>query len=155
MNYLEALAAEYYAYTGYFVRSNVRTRKRPRGGYDIEMDVLAFMPNTQKLVHVETSGMADTWKRQREKFIEKKFCVTREEYEEQLGCAVYTIQKVVILGWAKTEEPYFDGDIEILSIPAFVRRIKEALKDKHPLKEIVPEHYPLLRSMQMVLHYGK
>ena len=40
MNFLEHLAAEWFEYSGSFVRSNVRTRKRAKGGYDCELDVL-------------------------------------------------------------------------------------------------------------------
>ena len=58
MNFLESLAAEYYEYTGYYVRSNIKARKRTLGGWDAELDVLAFMPATKELLHIETSGDA-------------------------------------------------------------------------------------------------
>jgi len=35
MNFLEGLAAEWYSYSGYFVRTNIKTRKRPKGGYEV------------------------------------------------------------------------------------------------------------------------
>ncbi len=44
MNFLEQLVAEWYAYKGYFVRTNIKFGKRIRGGYEGEMDVVAFDP---------------------------------------------------------------------------------------------------------------
>jgi hypothetical protein len=41
MNFLETLVAEWYQYTGHLVRTNPRTRKRARGGWDVELDVSA------------------------------------------------------------------------------------------------------------------
>jgi hypothetical protein len=35
MNFLELLAAEYYEYIGYYVRSNIKARKRNLGGWDV------------------------------------------------------------------------------------------------------------------------
>ena len=52
MNFLETLVAEWYEYTGYFVRTNPRTRKRAKGGWDVELDVLAFAPGDQRLIHI-------------------------------------------------------------------------------------------------------
>ena len=40
MNYLEQLAAEWYEYSGYFVRTNVRARKRKMGGIKNSMSWL-------------------------------------------------------------------------------------------------------------------
>jgi hypothetical protein len=45
MNHLEALAAEWLNYNHYFVRSGVKVGKRARGGWDGELDVVAFHPS--------------------------------------------------------------------------------------------------------------
>lgn len=58
-NYLEQLVAEWYEYQGYFVRRNILVGKRDKGGHECELDVVAFNPETQHLVHVEPS-MAPT-----------------------------------------------------------------------------------------------
>ena len=52
-NHLEELVAECYQLQGYFVRRNVQVGKRLQGGYECELDVVAFHPGLQKLVHVE------------------------------------------------------------------------------------------------------
>jgi hypothetical protein len=155
MNYLEALAAEFYEFTGHFVRSNVRTRLRKQGGYDVEMDVLAYLPKDKALIHIETSGAATTWARERETLIKKKFGIKNDEYEKELGCEISSIHKMMVIGWAKTIDPFDDGGIEIVPIPAFMRKIANELRQMNPMKKVIPEQYPLLRSIQMALHYGK
>ena len=54
-NHLEQLIAEWYEFKGYFVRRNVHVGKRTKGGYDCELDVVAFNPCEKKLVHIEPS----------------------------------------------------------------------------------------------------
>jgi len=39
MNYLEQLVAEWYEFNGYVVRRDVLVGRRPRGGYERELDV--------------------------------------------------------------------------------------------------------------------
>ena len=73
MNFLEQLVAEWYEYEGYFVRSNVRARKRAKGGWDAELDVLAYDPSNLTLLHVETSGDAASWAERKLRFRTKKF----------------------------------------------------------------------------------
>ena len=153
MNHLETLVAEFYEYTGHFVRRNVRSGKRARGGYDVEMDVLAYLPDTKELIHIETSGAATTWKRQREIILKKKFDVFKEKYEQELKCKISQVKKVIIIGWAKTGSIVFDGKIEVIPIPAFLKKVAEELGKNKPSRGIVPEHYPLLRSIQLALYY--
>lgn len=42
MNFLEQLAGEWFTYKGYFVRTNIKRNKRSKGGWDNELDVLAY-----------------------------------------------------------------------------------------------------------------
>lgn len=71
MNHLEQLVAEWYEFQGYFVRRNVMVDPRPRGGYECELDVVAFHPGKQHLVHLEPSLDADSWQRREERFAKK------------------------------------------------------------------------------------
>lgn len=155
MNFLEELAAEWYEYSGYFVRTNVRARKREKGGFGAELDVLAYRPKTQELVHVETSGDADSWAERRRRFLEKKFNFSLAEYRDLLGCDIAVLECVAIVGWsssAKCDLNWGDG-IKVKLIPEFLREIAGVLKQRDPWHEAVPEGYPILRSMQMVVGY--
>src|SRR5262249_49187492 len=75
-NHLEELVAEWYQLQGYFVRRNVQVGKRLQGGYECELDVVAFHPARQKLVHVEPSLDADKWEKREQRYA-KKFAAGR------------------------------------------------------------------------------
>jgi hypothetical protein len=156
MNFLESLVAEWYDYRGYFVRSNSRTRKRQKGGYDVELDVLAFSPSDQRLIHIETSGDANSWQERKERFLKKKFILSREEYESLIGTRVHTIEKIAIVGWNSTKSDLNWGDdIKVVLIPQLLEEITTKLRETSPLKQAVPESFPLLRAMQMALAFKK
>ena len=101
MNYLEQLAAEWYRFSGYFVRNNVRARKRSKGGWDRELDALAYKPDTGELIHIETSGSAESVKEHIQSF-NKKFDFNHEEYESIIGTKVKELNLVAIFGWSRT-----------------------------------------------------
>jgi len=60
-NFLEELVAEWLEYKGYIVKRNERVGRRAAGGHEGELDVVAFNPKTNHLIHVETSTDADSW----------------------------------------------------------------------------------------------
>jgi len=66
-NHLEQLVAEWYEFRKYFVRRNINVGKRPQGGYECELDIVAFHPELKKIAHIETSLDADSWKEREEK----------------------------------------------------------------------------------------
>jgi len=76
-NFLEQLVAEWYEIQGYFVRRNVKVGRRPKGGWDGELDVVAFHPRKKHLIHIEPSTDALPWG-QRQKRFEKKFDAGRK-----------------------------------------------------------------------------
>jgi hypothetical protein len=71
-NHLEELVAEWYQLDGFFVRRNVQVGKRERGGYECELDIVAFHPKTRRLVHVEPSLDSDKWEKREQRY-KKKF----------------------------------------------------------------------------------
>ena len=156
MTFLGQLVAEWYEYEGHFVRSNVKARKRAKGGFDVELDVLAYDLSDNTLLHVETSGDADSWTERKRRFLTKKFILTRKEYESIIGCKVNKIRKIAIVGYARSTKANLNWgqDIEVVLIPGFMKQIAERLCSQHPTHEAVPEGFPLLRAMQTVLAYG-
>ena len=70
-NFLEELVAEWYEYQEYFVRRNVLVGKRVRGGYESELDVVAFHPTKKHLVHIETSMDTQSWEQREQRFAKK------------------------------------------------------------------------------------
>jgi len=155
MNFLETLASEWYAYQGYFVRTNIKANRRPNGGYDNEIDVLAFLPGDGKLVHLETSWDALTWEKREERYLSKKYVFSVEQYEEIVGTKLVGIQKRAVIGTSKTQPKTIWGDdIEVITVPNFINEIATEMRPRHPLKDVVPETYPCLRSIQFALSYG-
>ena len=156
MNFLESLAAEWYEYNGYFVRSNSRTHKRKKGGWDVELDVLAYSPSDQRLIHIETSGDANSWQERKDRFLKKKFILPRKEYELLIGSRIGTLEKIAIVGWRSTKSDlHWKNDIKVVLIPQFLEEITTKLRDTSPFTQAVPENFPLLRAMQMALAFEK
>lgn len=93
MNFLEQLAAEYYEYIGYFVRTNIKARKRSKGGWDSELDVLAFLPSKHELIHLEISSDSDSWNERKKRFL-RKFDLSKQEYQEILGVEILSLKKL-------------------------------------------------------------
>jgi hypothetical protein len=157
MNFLESLVAEWYEYNGYFVRTNPRARKRSKGGWDIELDVLIYSPADLSLIHVETSGDANSWQERKDRFLKKKFILSHREYESLIGFKVDKIKKIAIVGWSSSTRADLNwgNDIQVILIPHFLEEIAKKLKGTNPMQEAIPEGFPLLRSMQMALAFSK
>ena len=155
MNFLEQLAAEWYEYSGYFVRTNVRARKRSQGGWEAELDVLAFLPSNKELIHIETSGDADSWAERKKRFLNKKFVFNNSEYEEMIGSSLSMIKRIAIAGWTRSSKSdlKWEEGIEVLLIPEFLSRIMAGLHSHDFMREAVPENYQILRTIQMVHEY--
>lgn len=147
MNFLESLAAEWYSYQKYFIRTNVRVMKREKGGWGGELDILAYSPKENKFIHIETSGDALRLK-DREARIRKKFDLPHKEYERNFHQKVDAIKKIAIVGFGKRSKSKW-GDIEVKTIREFMLEIWKELSSKSFIHESVPENFPLLRTIQM------
>jgi hypothetical protein len=156
MNFLEQLVAEWYEYTGHFVRTNIRAQKREKGGWDVELDVLAYSPSNQELLHIETSGDANSWAERKQRFLEKKFTLSKQDYEEILECKINSVQRIAIVGYSRSTRANLEwGEgIEVKLIPKFLDEIVAILRQRDWMREAVPERYTILRAMQMVLTYS-
>lgn len=159
MNFLEQLVAEWYEDQGYFIRRNVKIGKRSKGGYEGEIDVLAFDFERKQVVHVETSTDADSWKTRVKKF-EKKFTVADKHYKDifsRLGLPddVSVIKKVIAGVGKKRGEGSLGRNIQLVSIREFMAEVNETMMKRDPMKNAVPENLGLLRAIQFSAFYGK
>lgn len=154
MNFLEELVAEWYEYSGYFVRRNLKFGKLTKGGYTGEIDIAAFDPAERTLVHIEVSSDTYSWKKRTQRF-RKKFADAAKHYDEVLPFEKTGVQKKAIVGFAKQprSKPDFGKDVEIVSVRDFVDQVSKHLKSKDVDRDVVPEGFPLLRAMQFALHY--
>ncbi|MFH0770326.1 MAG: hypothetical protein V1926_03020 [Candidatus Peregrinibacteria bacterium] len=152
-NHLEQLVAEWYQLQGFFVRRNVQVGKRPQGGYECELDVVAFHPVLKHLVHVEPSLDCDTWQRREERY-RKKFDAGRRHIPslfagfnlptefEQIALFVYGGGKRTTLAGGR-----------VMFIKDFMQEILNSIRTRKVGSAAIPEDYPLLRSLQFAAQY--
>ena len=151
MNYLEQLLSEWYQYKGYFVRQNVRVGKRKEGGYAGELDIVALNTKTNHLVHLEPSSDTDSWDK-RETRYERKFRVAKEFIPtifEGIEKLPELEQKAIFLFGAKSRETIGGGEVVLVS--EIMKEIYGYLKNKSVQNEIVPENFPLIRTIQIFI----
>jgi hypothetical protein len=155
-NFLEQLVAEWHEYRGYFVRRNVPVGKRAKGGYECELDIVAFNPEKRHLVHLEPSMDADSWET-RERRFHLKFEAGRRHIPRLFpGVDVpEEIEQIAIFASAsKVNHPTVGGG-KVLLVSDLMREIMEDLGDKKIAENAVPEHHSLLRTLQFVVEYRK
>lgn len=151
MNFLEQLVAEWYSYQGYFVRTNVRIGKRTAGGFAGEMDVIAFQPKTNVLVHLETSSDAESWGQRKARF-QKKFQTAAKYYKSEFKFKIAHIEQIVVVSYSSPKKgTEFINQIKLLPFSDLMANIKAELVKRTNSKAIVPEIYPLLRAIQVAL----
>ncbi len=151
MNHLEKLVRQFYQWRGYIVCGNVKVGALPRGGWEGELDVVAYHPQVGHLIHLEPSLDADSWHR-RELRLRKKFEAGRryicQDVFPWLDPAT-PIEQVAILATATKRE--LSGG-RVISIDEFVATVKDAVLKRGPLRtNAIPEEYDLLRILQLAL----
>lgn len=153
-NYLEQLIAEWYEYKGYFVRRNVLVGKRAKGGYECELDVVAFHPEAKHLVHLEPSMDANSWA-EREKRYQRKFDAGRKHIPQLFeGIEIPTeIEQIAVLVFASKANRGTLGGGRLMLIDELLQEIFRELRDKHLASSAIPEHLTVLRSFQFVAEY--
>lgn len=151
MNYLEELVAEWYEFKGYFVRRNVRVGKRAKGGYEGELDVVAFHPETRHLVHIEPSMDALSWKKREERF-RKKF-KAGQKYIPGLFRGLDVpgrMDQIALLQFASKRGRSTLGGGRLMLVSELLVEILTELRGRSVASHAVPEDKPILRTLQFV-----
>jgi len=152
-NYLVQLAAEWYEFQGYLVRRNVAVTGAGKTAL-IELDVLAQHPDSGEYVHLEASMDSDAWHK-REKRFRLKFRAG-QAYVAQIGKRLKkkpVLHQRALLGYARAARRRSLGGGELMLMPQFLHEIIESLSAQRLDRRIVPEHLPLLRTLQFVSEY--
>lgn len=155
-NFLEELVAEWYAYKGYFLVRNRKVGPRARGGYECELDVVAFKPKTKHLVHIEPSTASGSWV-DLEASYQKKFAagmkyIPLQPEFEGLGTLPPVEQIALLLYGSKKNRQTLAGG-KIMLISELLKEILDELAKHKFSTRAVPEHMPLLRGFQLVAEY--
>ena len=153
-NHLEDLIAEWYEFRGFFVRRNVVVGKRANGGYECELDVVAFHPTEERLVHLEPSLDAASWRKREAKFA-KKFAGGRKHIPDLFrGLEVPKMpEQIAVLVFASAANFKTIGGAKIVFAGEIVGEILAYLRTKRLATAAVPQQYPLLRTLQYVVEY--
>ena len=154
MNHLEQLVSEWLDYNGYFVRRNVLVGKRSAGGYECELDVVAFNAQTSHLIQVEPSLDTDSWAKRNDRF-QKKFDSGRK-YIPELFSGIEIpddLDQVGLFLFASKANHKHVGGGEVMLVSELYQEIIEGLRGKRVAKEAVSEQFPLLRTIQQCLEY--
>ncbi|MEK6745063.1 MAG: hypothetical protein AABZ15_15720 [Nitrospirota bacterium] len=154
MNYLEQLVSEWYEYQGYFVRRNVLVGKRTDGGWECELDVVAFHPTRKHLVQIEPSMDSNSWDKREERY-RKKFESGRK-YIPKLFAGIDIpehIEQIALFGLgSKANNPMLAGGHVWLASDLLLEIVK-VLRALRVEKAAVSEQFPLLRTIQFVCQH--
>jgi len=153
-NFLEQLVAEWYEYKGYFLRRNVKVGKRAAGGYECELDVVAFNPKTKHLIHIEPSMDTDKWQKREDRYT-KKFSAGRKFIHTLFeGLSLpEEIEQVALFVYASNINHKNVGGGRVMIANELLAEIISELKSKPIKSSMIPEHMTILRSLQFVAHY--
>jgi hypothetical protein len=155
MNYLEQLAAEWYEYQGYFVRRNVHVGKRSAGGYECELDVVAFHPEKKHLVHIEPSMDASSWATREERY-RKKFDAGRK-YIPALFTGIDVppqVEQIALFEFAsKTNHETIAGG-RVMLVSELFAEIAKTIRTRKVASAAVAQQYPILRTVQFMCQYA-
>jgi|TARA_R100000935_G_scaffold36841_1_gene57844 hypothetical protein len=149
MNHLEQLVAEWYEYRGYFVRRNIQVGPRANGGYECELDVVAFHPGQQHLVHIEPSMDAHSWAKREQRY-GKKFEAGRQHIPALFdGISLpKEIEQIALLGFASNANVKTLAGGRVMTTSELFAEIVTGIGNKKIAKAAIPEQFPLLRTIQ-------
>lgn len=153
-NHLEELIAEWYEYKGYYVKRNVMVGRRTKGGYECELDIIAYNPTSNHLVHLEPSLDADSWSIREHRY-QKKFNAGKKYIKDQF--AGFKLpddvdQIAIFTNASKINHPILGGG-KVISAGDFLHEIFLELRTKRLMKSAIPEHLSILRSFQYVCEF--
>jgi hypothetical protein len=125
------------------------------GGYECELDVVAFKPQTKHLVHVEPSTDASSWDQREEKY-KRKFAAGRKYIPglfSGLVPAGTVPEQIALLVFApKTAGRTLAGGT-VVHVSEFLKPIIEKFSKVSMLRNQVPEQFTILRTLQFAAEY--
>lgn len=152
MEYLQRLAAEWYEYQGYFVHTDLWVGLQSDGSCECELDVVGFHPVRRHLVHLEPSFDLLSWQ-EREQHFQPKFAAGRRYLHRMFGNEPQVHLEQIALVVADEELPRTLAGARVLRIADFLATMLEALSAFEMAEAVVPEQWPLVRTLQFVAAY--
>jgi hypothetical protein len=154
MNHLENLIKQYYEWQGYVVRNNVKVGPRPQGGYEGELDIVAYRhgspdAGTARLLHIEPSLDGDAWARREQRFRKKFEAGQKHIFKDVFPWLDPTtpIQQTAIL---ISRGRKIIGGGEVVYIDEFIGEVRAKIRAEGIMvKHAIPEQFDLLRTIQL------
>ena len=157
MNFLEQLVAEWYEFLGFFVRTNARGPTPSAGGFT-ELDVLVLKATEKELIHIETSGSAESWESLKKRTI-KKFRYSQKDYEKLSGIKGVRVLKQAIMGLSYnprwSDEELREEGIKVIPNQRFINEVCNGILERVPRGRIVPDSFPILKAFHVCLLFYK
>lgn len=153
MSHLEKLIYQYYEWKGYIVRRNVKVGRLKHGGWEGELDIVAYRHQDTHLIHIEPSTDAHSWntreKRFRKKFEAGKKYIYKEVFP-WLPPSLKIEQVAILISSGRNRTKLAGG--KITAIDQLMKEIKDDIRQKGVMaKGAIPEQYDLLRTIQMTI----
>jgi hypothetical protein len=152
MSHLEDLLNEYYEWQGYIVRRNVKVGRLGHGGWEGELDIVAYHPKSHDLVHLEPSIDGDPWVKRERRFAKKFQAGLKYIFPDVfpwLDPSTPLKQTAVLVSTGAKRRTL--GRAEVRSIDEFVKEIRGKIAHEGKMASAaVPEQYRLLRTIQLV-----
>jgi hypothetical protein len=151
VSHLETLIAEYLDWQRYIVKTNTKVGPLKHGGWEMELDIVAYHPVSGVLLQYEPSIDALSWQK-REARYKKKF----EAGRRYIFSEVFTwlspetpLQQIAVFVTHPSGRDHIAGG-NIVSIDELVGEIKERVVAEGMMASgAIPEKYPLLRTIQL------
>jgi len=152
MTHMEQLICEFLDWQGYIVKSNFCVGKRAAGGWEMELDIVAYHHATKHLVQYEPSIDALSWQKRLQRY-EKKFKAGKTyiftEVFPWLPPDTELHQIAVFISHPRGRDTIAGG--KLVSVDEMMAEVRNKVIQNGPMyKNAIPERYPLLRTIQMV-----
>jgi hypothetical protein len=137
--------------SGIFCSPKRARHPRKRGGYETELDVVAFNPGNKSVVHVEASLDCHCWTTRESRF-EKKFSAGRKAIPSLFKgfSTISQIDQIALLVYAPKDCERQLGGGRVMHVSSLISEILQKLSSKRLSREAVPEQFPLIRTLQYV-----
>lgn len=156
-NHLEQLIAEWLEYKGYFIRRNVKVGKLAHGGYEGELDIVAYHPVDNHLIHIEPSIDAQKWENRETRFRKKFDAGQNYIIKDVLPWIPHNkrFEQWAVL-WASDKSYKEIGGGKVIPIWTLCQMIAHDIMtiSNEVGNKTIPEQFPLLRTMQFTLNWA-
>jgi len=151
MTHIEDLLAQYLDWKGYVVKKNVKVGRLKHGGWQMELDIVAYHPPTQDLVHYEPSLDADSWKKREERY-RKKFSAGRKYIRSKVFGWLpkgTRLRQIAVFNTHPQNRHKIAGGI-LQSVDELMAEIRRAIVKQGLMnRNAVPEQFAHLRTLQL------